>query len=215
MCSLQIAVAAYIAEHGSIDSTTYQALTDLYTTEISGETRRLAEDKRRDNLADREAEVKSQGGVTRLDDKRNELLAKQANTMALRLQGDIDEIIKLINDTFSAYPKFKAVVAELNTLKKNVLTRAKNLKKSSAEGNYTWWKGGQIAKDMNDIIELTNKYIDDAKNSDGDDFPAKKADMILKKMAFIKNLNQNKSPHSWEHSASYTDSYESKPKSSK
>lgn len=38
MDSLQIAVAAYIAEHGSIDGDTYQALTDLYTTEISAST---------------------------------------------------------------------------------------------------------------------------------------------------------------------------------
>lgn len=38
MDSLQLAVAAYIAEHGSIDATTYQALTDLYTTEISAST---------------------------------------------------------------------------------------------------------------------------------------------------------------------------------
>ena len=31
MNSLQLAVAAYIAEHGSIDADTYQSLSDLYT----------------------------------------------------------------------------------------------------------------------------------------------------------------------------------------
>lgn len=46
MDSLQIAVAAYIAEHGSIDADTFQALTDLYTTEISDDTVINANDAR-------------------------------------------------------------------------------------------------------------------------------------------------------------------------
>ena len=47
MDSLQIAVAAYIAEHGSVDANTFQALTDLYTTEISDDVKMSLIAKRR------------------------------------------------------------------------------------------------------------------------------------------------------------------------
>ena len=89
MDSLQIAVAAYIAEHGSIDSTTYQALTDLYTTEISDET-----------VADALIARTKQGETT---GNRKDAI-KAINTLILAAKRAADKVSKACNNVSTLKP---------------------------------------------------------------------------------------------------------------
>ena len=135
MNSFEVAVKSYIEEHGFIDSVTYKKLSELYTTEISGQTRREAEAARLMRKGGTEKGATDRGVEVYEDKLRGQATDSLLKTAALRFKGDINEVVSWIkkvpskwyNDDKDVEDKLKKALKILEDVKSMPLDDWKEL----------------------------------------------------------------------------------------